>query len=69
MSQQELLKLVMKLKWAQMSGGSERQFADALRVYEVQHELLDQSHLDAWAARLGVVELLARLRAEAEPLQ
>lgn len=62
MPQQELLKLViarldeagieyMKLKWARMSGGSEKQFIDALRVYEVQHGLLDQSYLDAWAAQ------------------
>ncbi len=59
----------MKLKWAQMSGGSEKQFVDALRVYEVQHGLLDQSYLDAWAARLGVAALLARLRSEAEPIE
>ena len=61
--------ILMKLKWAQMSGGSEKQFVDALRVYEVQHGLLDQSYLDAWAARLGVAALLARLRSEAEPIE
>jgi len=61
--------ILMKLKWARMSGGSEKQFVDALRVYEVQHGLLDQSYLDAWAARLGVAALLARLRSEAEPIE
>ena len=61
--------ILMKLRWAQMSGGSEKQFGDALRVYEVQHGLLDQSYLDAWAARLGVAALLARLRSEAEPIE
>ncbi|MGH8678914.1 MAG: nucleotidyltransferase domain-containing protein [Burkholderiales bacterium] len=61
--------ILMKLKWAQMSGGSEKQFVDALRVYEVQHGLLDQPYLDAWAARLGVTALLARLRSEAEPIE
>ena len=35
--------ILIKLKWAQMSGGSEKQSVDALRVYEVQHGLLDQS--------------------------
>jgi hypothetical protein len=60
--------ILMKLKWASMSGGSEKQFTDALRVYEVQHAQLDQSYLDSWAATLGVVELLQRLRAEAEPI-
>ena len=60
--------ILMKLKWAVMSGGSEKQFVDALRVYEVQHGQLDQSYLDAWAGRLGVEQLLARLRAEAQPI-
>jgi hypothetical protein len=27
--------ILMKLRWAALSGGSERQFTDALRVYEV----------------------------------
>ena len=61
--------ILMKLNWAQMSGGSEKQFVDALRVYEVQYGLLDQSYLDAWAARLGVAALLARLRLEAQPIE
>ena len=61
--------ILMKLRWAAASGGSERQFMDALRVYEVQHGRLDQSLLDTWAARLGVTELLARLRAEAVPIE
>lgn len=60
--------ILMKLKWAEMSGGSEKQFVDALRVYEVQHGQLDQSYLDTWAAQLGVTALLARLRTEAQPI-
>lgn len=61
--------ILMKLKWATASGGSEKQFVDALRVYEVQHGRLDQPYLDAWAARLAVTALLSRLRAEAEPIE
>jgi hypothetical protein len=61
--------ILMKLNWSQMSGGSEKQFVDALRVYEVQHGVLDQAYLDAWAMRLGVAELLARLRSEAVPIE
>jgi hypothetical protein len=57
-----------KLKWSAMSGGSEKQFTDALRVYEVQHGQLDKEYLDTWAERLGVKELLDRLRAQAEPI-
>ncbi len=58
-----------KLKWSAMSGGSEKQFTDALRVYEVQHGQLDQGYLDLWAARLDVTALLDRLRAHAEPIE
>ncbi len=61
--------ILMKLKWAAISGGSEKQFTDAVRVYEVQYGRLDQAHLDMWAERLGVVALLARLRAEAQPIE
>ena len=61
--------ILMKLRWAAMSGGSEKQFVDALRVYEVQHGQLDESYLDAWAARLDLSALLARLRSEARPVE
>jgi hypothetical protein len=60
--------ILMKLKWAVLSGGSEKQFVDALRVYEVQYAQLDQAYLDSWAPRLGVTDLLTRLRVEAQPL-
>ena len=60
--------ILAKLKWCAMSGHSEKQFTDALRVYEVQHGQLDQGYLDEWAAKLGLEELLALLRAQAEPI-
>ena len=60
--------ILQKLHWAKLSGGSEKQFGDALRVYEVQLNNLDQEHLDRWAEHLGVSELLARIRREAVPL-
>lgn len=60
--------ILMKLRWAALSGGSERQVGDAVRVYEVQAGSLDEGYLDDWAARLGVDDLLARVRSEAEPL-
>src|SRR5262249_48335273 len=46
--------ILAKLRWCQMSGGSDKQFSDALGVYEVQRGRLDQRYLDDWAARLGV---------------
>lgn len=60
--------ILMKLKWAKESGGSEKQLGDALNVYELQHAGMDMAYLDEWACRLGVEDLLERLVAEAEPL-
>ena len=60
--------ILMKLRWAAMLGGSEKQFVDALRVYEVQHGRLDEAYLDRWAATLNVVGALGHLRAEAHPI-
>jgi hypothetical protein len=60
--------ILMKLRWAAMLGGSDKQFVDALRVYEVQHGRLDEGYMDRWALTLGVAGALARLRAEARPI-
>jgi hypothetical protein len=59
--------ILVKLRWCQDSGGSEKQFLDALRVYEVQHEILDSGYLEHWARELHVEELWERLKAEARP--
>lgn len=59
----------MKLRWAAMLGGSEKQFVDALRVYEVQHGRLDEAYLDRWADALRATDALARLRREARPVE
>lgn len=58
----------MKLRWAKDSGGSEKQFQDSLRVYEIQYQLLDIEYMTGWVAKLQVDELWNRLQAEAEPL-
>lgn len=50
------------------SGGSEKQFKDALRVYEVQFENLDHKYIELWAEKLHVNTLLARLKNEAETI-
>jgi hypothetical protein len=60
--------ILQKLRWSLASGGGEQAFTDALRVYEVQQETLDLTYLDAWAERIGVVDLLERIKREAEPL-
>lgn len=58
--------ILMKLKWARDSGGSEKQYGDALRVYEIQAERLDLDYVETWVRRLGVESLWRRLLSEAE---
>ena len=59
--------ILMKLRWAHASGGSEKHFRDALRVYEVQHGVLDDAYVARWVAALEVGELWRRLVCEAKP--
>ena len=58
--------ILMKLRWASLSGGSEKQFTDALRIYEVQNEHLDTVYLKQWARRLKVETLWERIKKEAQ---
>ena len=60
--------ILMKLRWAEMSGGSEKQFGDALGVYELQHAQLDLAYLDQWAGTLGVDVLWQQVKNRAKPL-
>jgi protein-tyrosine-phosphatase len=60
--------ILTKLRWAKESGGSEKHFGDALRVYEVQHGSLDVSYLKSWARKLVVSPMLQRIEEQAEPL-
>ncbi|HSW37888.1 MAG TPA: hypothetical protein VLL97_00175 [Acidobacteriota bacterium] len=57
--------ILMKLRWSKLSGGSEKQFTDAVRVYEVQQENLDHEYLHEWARKLGIEKELEELKAEA----
>jgi hypothetical protein len=43
--------ILAKLRWSKLSGGSEKQFVDALRVYEVQYHILDRDYLEEWVNR------------------
>ena len=60
--------ILAKLRWCRLSGGSRRQFTDALRVFEVSGSQLDRAYLDTWAAALGVGDLWTRVVAEAQVL-
>ena len=58
--------ILKKLDWSRQCGGSEKQFRDAVRVYEVQAGQLDEDYLQRWAEELCVTDLLFRLIEEAE---
>ena len=58
--------ILAKLMWARLSGGSEKQFTDALRVYEVQYKKLDIDYLEHWVNKLDVESLWKGLKNEAE---
>jgi hypothetical protein len=58
--------VLAKLQWHRRGGEvSERQLSDVLGVLKVQRERLDLGYLREWAARLGVLDLLEGLLAEA----
>ncbi len=54
--------ILMKLRWAMQSGGSEKQVGDVAGVLAFQGDLIDQAYLDRWAEALGVTTLLAEVR-------
>ncbi len=60
--------ILAKLRWARLSGGSEKQFGDALGVYEVQRGSLDTAYIEQWLDELGLRDLWERLVCEARGL-
>lgn len=60
--------ILAKLKWAKLSGGSEKQYTDALRVYEVQYKNLDINYLEYWVKKIGIEMFWERLINEAETI-
>ena len=47
--------ILAKLRWAKLSGGSEKQMQDAQGVYDVQRSHLDITYIDHWAKELDVI--------------
>lgn len=61
--------ILSKLAWYKLGRGiSERQLLDVIDVIQVQGPALDDGYLDHWAENLGVADLLARVRQEADRL-
>ena len=60
--------ILSKLKWIKLSGGSQKQFIDALRVYEVQYQTLDVSYIEKWVTELNVIDIWKELKKNAQPI-
>lgn len=59
--------ILLKLEWFRLGGEtSDRQWSDILGILRIQSDRLDQAYLDHWAAELGVSDLLANARRNAE---
>ena len=61
--------ILAKLLWSKLSGGSEKQFTDALRVYEIQYLNLDLNYLEDWVNRLEIDQIWQHLKNNATPLK
>lgn len=59
--------ILRKLLWSRESGGSEKQIADCIGVYEVNYSNLDFDYLRDWARTLGLEEGLKSVEALAQP--
>jgi hypothetical protein len=58
--------ILAKLWWSNLCGGSEKQFGDALRIYELQYDTLDRAYLVEWIDKLRLSHLWERLQRDAE---
>jgi hypothetical protein len=58
--------ILAKLRWSKLAGGSEKQFGDALRIFEVQYNKLDLNYLKEWMVELNIEDLWERIKKEAE---
>jgi predicted nucleotidyltransferase len=60
--------ILAKLRWAKLSGGSEKQMIDAIRVFEINYKILDYDYLKNWISKLELKIEWQKLISEAEPL-
>lgn len=58
--------ILAKLRCAKLADGSEKQFTDAMRVYEVQFKNIDYNYLNIWARELKIELLLKQMKDKAE---
>ena len=60
--------ILAKLNWSKLSGGSQKQLNDAVRVYEIQHSQLDLEYVEQWVETLDLGAEWSSLLDEADPI-
>ncbi len=60
--------ILAKLRWAKLSGGSQKQVTDAMRVYEIQYSLLDIQYIERWVETMNLSSEWRRLLDDARPI-
>ena len=58
--------ILAKLRWIKLSNGSEKQFTDALRIYEIQYNNLDFEYIKKWVTKLKVDKYWDNIKKESE---
>ena len=53
--------IIEKLYWSKLSGSSQKQFTDALRVFEIQQDILDIKYIKYWIEKLNLTDIFMRL--------
>lgn len=61
--------ILQKLYWSKQSGGSKKQFDDALNVFEIQYSNLDISYIVLWSKKLKIESLLKELKLKADIIE
>lgn len=59
--------ILSKLRWAKLSGGSEKQLTDAIRVFEMQFDRLDIPYILEWIDKMALQNEWKLLTSRAEP--
>jgi hypothetical protein len=58
--------IIQKLIWSKLSGGSKKQYEDALSVYELQYGDLDIEYMDYWSKQSDIEDLYGKMMSDAE---
>ena len=58
--------IIQKLLWSKLSGGSKKQYKDAMSVYELQCGNLDVEYMDYWSKELDIEDLYRKMISDTE---